>query len=243
MNFYNCSVTGLKIEKARWAGGYSGLLENDKVVTKVGTEKDGKNIICNTIIQTRDTSTGSNKENGNLKAIRYAGGLFGQVKSASLTVSGVEVKDSSILPYSCGEENGANASYAGGLVGKAEKNVTVTDASISKFVSLCNGYAGGIAGGNSSGGLNVSNVSVADSKLVTKRTAGGAGALSGYINTYLNGFNVQSKNNLVGFLIENKNCDTDASIVKENDEIKLEKLSSENVGVRYDSLSNTASKY
>lgn len=243
LNFYNCSVTGLRIEKARWAGGYSGLVENDKVVTKVGTEKDGKNIICNTIIQTRDTSTGSNKENANLKAIRYAGGLFGQVKSASLTVSGVEVKGSSIFPYSCGEENGANASYAGGIVGKAEKNVTVTDASISKFVSLCNGYAGGIAGGNSSGGLNVSNVSVADSKLVTKRTAGGAGALSGYINTYLNGFNVQSKNNLVGFLIENKNCDTDASIVKENDEIKLEKLSSENVGVRYDSLSNTAGKY
>ena len=243
LNFYNCSVTGLRIEKARWAGGYSGLLENDKVVTKVGTEKDGKNRICNTVIQTRDTSTGSNKEKNDLKGIRYAGGLFGQVKSASLTASGVEVTGSSILPYSCGEENGANQSYAGGIVGKAEKNVTVTDASISKFVSLCNGYAGGIAGGNSSGGLNVSNVSVSDSKLVTKRTAGGAGALSGYINTYLNGFNVRSKNNLVGFLIENKNCDTDASIVKENDEIKLEKLSSENVGVRYDSLSNTASKY
>ena len=239
LNFYNCDVNGLTIEKARWAGGYSGLLENEKVVTTVGTENSGKNTICNTVIQTRDTSTG----NDNLKGIRYAGGLFGQVKSASLTVSGAEVTDSSILPYSCGEENGANASYAGGIVGKAEKNITVTDASISKFVSLCNGYAGGIAGGNSSGGLNVSNVSVADSKLVTKRTAGGAGALSGYINTYLNGFNVQSKNNLVGFLIENKNCDTDASIVKENDEIKLEKLSSENVGVRYDSLSNTASKY
>ena len=243
LNFYNCNVTGLRIEKARWAGGYSGLLENDKVVTKVGTENDGKNRICNTVIQTRDTSTGINKENNDLKGIRYAGGLFGQVKSASLTASGVEVTGSSILPYSCGEENGANQSYSGGIVGKAEKNVTVTDASISKFISLCNGYIGGIAGGNSSGGLNVSNVSVSDSKLVTKRTAGGAGALSGYINTYLNGFNVQSKNNLVGFLIENKNCDTDASIVKENGQIKLEKLSSENVGLRYNSISNTAGKY
>ena len=236
LNFYNCSVTGLRIEKARWAGGFSGLLEDSKVATTVATEGGGKNTINNTIIQTRDTSTGSNK-------VRYAGGLFGQVKSASLTVSGVEVTDSSILPYSCGEENGADQSYSGGIVGKIERSMNVNDVSISSFISLCNGYIGGIAGGNSSGGVNVSNVSVSDSKLVTKRTAGGAGALSGYINTYLNGFNVQSKNNLVGFLIENKNCDTDASIVKENDEIKLEKLSSENVGVRYDSLSNTASKY
>ena len=239
LNFYNCSVTGLRIEKARWAGGYSGLLEDKTVVTTVGTENDGKNRICNTVIQTRDTSTG----NDNLKGIRYAGGLFGQVKSASLTVSGAEVTDSRILPYSCGEENGADQSYSGGIVGKIERSMNVNNVSISSFISLCNGYAGGIAGGNSSGGLNVSNVSVADSKLVTKRTAGGAGALSGYINTYLNGFNVQSKNNLVGFLIENKNCDTDASIVKENDEIKLEKLSSENVGLRYNSTSNTAGKY
>ena len=242
LNFYNCAVNSLTIEKARWSGGFSGLLENSNVVTTVSTENTDRNTIKGTVIKTRDTSTGKPKENTDLQGIRYAGGLFGQVKN-TLTVNGVEVTDSSIQPYSCGEENGANASYAGGIVGKAEKNVTVTDASISKFVSLCNGYAGGIAGGNSSGGLNVSNVSVADSKLVTKRTAGGAGALSGYINTYLNGFNVQSKNNLVGFLIENKNCDTDASIVKENDEIKLEKLSSENVGVRYDSLSNTAGKY
>ena len=243
LNFYNCGVNGLTIEKARWAGGYSGLLENDKVVTKVGTENDGKNRICNNVIQTRDTSTGINKENNDLKGIRYAGGLFGQVKSASLTASGVEVTGSSILPYGCGEENGANQSYAGGIVGKIERSLNVNDVSISSFISLCNGYIGGIAGGNSSRGLNVSNVSVSDSKLVTKRTAGGAGALSGYINTYLNGFNVQSKNNLVGFLIENKNCDTDASIVKENDEIKLEKLSSENVGLRYNSTSNTAGKY
>ena len=242
LNFYNCAVNSLTIEKARWSGGFSGLLENSNVVTTVSTENTDRNTIKGTVIKTRDTSTGKPKENTDLQGIRYAGGLFGQVKN-TLTVNGVEVTDSSIQPYSCGEENGANASYAGGIVGKAEKNVTVTDASISKFVSLCNGYAGGIAGGNSSGGLNVSNVSVADSKLVTKRTAGGAGALSGYINTYLNGFNVQSKNNLVGFLIEKKNCDTDASIVKENDEIKLEKLSLENVGVRYDSLSNTAGKY
>lgn len=239
LNFYNCGVNGLTIEKARWAGGYSGLLENDIVVTKVGTENDGKNRICNTVIQTRDTSTG----NDNLKGIRYAGGLFGQVKSASLTVSGAEVTDSSILPYSCGEENGANQSYAGGIVGKIERSMNVNDVSISSFISLCNGYVGGIAGGNSGGGLNVSNVSVSDSKLVAKRTAGGAGALSGYIDTYLNGFNMQSKNNLVGFLIEGEKCDIDASTVKDNGQIDLAKLSSANVGLRCDAPANMTGYY
>lgn len=244
LNFYNCVVNGLTIEKARWAGGFSGLLENEKVATTVGTENAGMNTINNIIIKTRDTSsTGIGNEDGTVKGIRFAGGLFGQVKSASLTVTGVEVKDSSILPYSCSEENNVKQSYSGGIVGKTERAMTVSDITISGFNSICNGYTGGISGGNSSGGLNVSNIAVSDSKLVTKRTAGGAGALSGSINTSLNGFNVQSENNLIGFLIENKNCDTDASIVKENNKISLKKLSSENVGLRYDSLSNTASKY
>ena len=240
LNFYNCSVTGLRIEKARWAGGFSGLLEDSKVATTVG----GKNTINNTTIQTRNTATGRTKENTDLQGIRYAGGLFGQVKSASLTVTGVDVTSSSILPYSCDEENDANESFAGGIVGKTERSVTVSDISISKFVALCNGYVGGISGGKSNEGeFKVSNISVCDSKLVTKRTKGGAGALFGYTKTNLNGFNVQSKNNLIGFLIENKNCDTDASIVKKEDKITLGELSEKNVGLRYDSLSNTASKY
>ncbi|MDO5339589.1 MAG: hypothetical protein Q4E78_05690 [Eubacteriales bacterium] len=244
LNYYNCAVDGLRIEKARWAGGFSGLLENEKVAITVNTENAGRNTINNIVIKTRDTSTGRTKENTDLQGIRYAGGLFGQVKSASLTVTGVDVTDSSILPYSCKEdENNVSQSYSGGIVGKTERVMTVSDITISRFRSLCNGYIGGISGGNSSGGFNVSNVTVSGCKLVTKKTAGGAGALSGYINTSLNGFNVKSENNLIGFLIENKNCDTDASIVKENDEIKLEKLSSENVGLRYDSQSNTASKY
>ena len=243
LNFYNCGVNGLTIEKARWAGGFSGLLDNEKVVTTVVTDNTCMNTINNIVIKTRNTSsTGIGNEDGTVKGIRYAGGLFGQVKSASLTVTGVEVKDSSIQPYSCGEENGVSQSYSGGIAGKIERVMTVSDITISGFNSLCNGYTGGISGGNS-GGLNVSNVAVSDSKLVTKRTAGGAAALSGYINTSLNGFNVKSENNLIGFLIENKNCDTDASIVKENDKISLKNLSSENVGLRYDSLSNTASKY
>ena len=244
LNFYNCGVDGLTIKKARWAGGFSGLLENNKVATTVSTESTGRNTIKNTVIQTRDTSTGRTKENTDLQGIRYAGGLFGQVKSASLTVSGVEVTDSSIQPYSCNEENDANESFTGGIVGKTEQSMTVSDISINKLDVLCNGYVGGISGGKSNEGeFKVSNISISDSKLVTKRTKGGAGALFGYTKTNLNGFNVQSKNNLIGFLIENKNCDTDASTVKENDKIKLEKLSEQNVGLRYDSLSNTASKY
>ena len=244
LNFYNCSVEGLTIEKARWSGGFSGLLENSKVAIKVDTENNGKNIISNTVIKTRDTSTGSNKEDSDLKGIRYAGELFGQVKSASLTVTGVNVTESSILPYSCKEENDANESFSGGIVGKTERSVTVSDISISKFVALCNGYVGGISGGKSTEGeFKVSNISVNDSKLVTKRTKGGAGVLFGYTKTNLSGFNVQSKNNLIGFLIENKNCDTDASTVKENDQIELSKLNSELVGLRYNSLTNNTCYY
>ena len=244
LNFYNCSVNGLTIEKARWSGGFSGLLENSTVAIKVATENNDKNIISNTVIKTRDTSTGSNKEDSDLKGIRYAGELFGQVKSASLTVTGVNVTESSILPYSCKEENDANESFSGGIVGKTERSVTVSDISISKFVALCNGYVGGISGGKSTEGeFKVSNISVNDSKLVTKRTKGGAGVLVGYTKTNLNGFNVQSKNNLIGFLIENKNCDTDASTVKENDQIELSKLNSELVGLRYNSLTNNTCYY
>ena len=244
LDFYNCSVEGLTIEKARWSGGFSGLLENSKVAIKVDTENNKKNIISNTVIKTRDTSTGSSKEDKDLKGIRYAGELFGQVKSASLTVTGVNVTESSILPYSCEEENGANESFSGGIVGKTERSVTVSDISISKFTVLCNGYVGGISGGKSTEGeFKVSNISVNDSKLVTKRTKGGAGVLFGYTKTNLNGFNVQSKNNLIGFLIENKNCDTDASTVKENDQIELSKLNSELVGLRYNSLTNNTCYY
>lgn len=233
LNFYNCNVNGLTIEKARWAGGFSGLLEDEKdaIATTVKTEKDGMNTINNIVIKTRDTASA-----------QYAGGLFGQVKSKSLTVTGVEVKDSSIQPYSCGEENGVSQSYSGGIVGKTEKSVTVSNITISGFNSLCNGYTGGISGGNS-GRLNVSNTAVSDSKLVTKRTDGGAGALTGYIDTSLNGFNVQSKDNLVGYLIEDEKCDIDASIVKENGQINLAKLSSANVGLRYAELDNMTGYY
>ena len=242
LNFYNCGVNGLTIEKARWAGGFSGSLENDRVATTVDIKDAGMNTINNIVIKTRDTSTGIDKEDKTVKGIRYAGGLFGQVKSKSLTVTGVEVKDSSIQPYSCIEGNNAGQSYSGGIVGKTERGMTVTDSTISGFSSLCNGYTGGISGGNS-GRLNVSNTAVSDSKLVTKRTDGGAGALTGYIDTSLNGFNVQSKDNLVGYLIEDEKCDIDASIVKENGQINLAKLSSANVGLRYAELDNMTGYY
>ena len=234
-SFYNCSVTGLTIENARYSGGFAGFLQS-VTTTTVGTENGGKNEICNTVIKTRDTKKVENGSKAN-ERIRYAGGLFGQVKN-TLIVNGTEVTKSSILPYSCQEENDANASYSGGIVGKTERSVTVNDISIDNFVSLCNGYVGGISGGNSSNGFNVSNVSVSNSKLVTKRTAGGAGALSGYLDTYLNGFNVQSKDNLIGFLIKNKNCDIDASTVKDGNQINLEKLSFLNVGLRSNPSTN-----
>ena len=221
LNFYNCNVNGLTIEKARWAGGFSGLLEDDKVATTVDIKDAGMNTINNIVIKTRDTASA-----------QYEGGLFGQVKSALLTVTGVKVKDSSILPYSCSEKNNASQSYSGGIVGKTEKSVTVSNITISGFNSLCNGYTGGISGGNS-GRLNVSNTAVSDSKLVTKRTDGGAGALTGYIDTSLNGFNVKSKDNLVGYLIEDGKCDIYASTLNENNQINLAKLSSANVGLRY----------
>lgn len=252
-SFYNCSVTGLTIENARYSGGFAGFLQS-VTTTTVGTENGGKNEISNMVIKTRDTTTVdlSNFNTDDDKARekrRLAGGLFGQVEYA-LIVSGVEVKEISISPLSCTEEenSGINQSYYGGVVGKTERrSVTVNDVSIDNFVALCNGYAGGISegisGGNSSGGFTVSNVTVSNSKLVTKRTAGGAGALSGYLNTYLNGFNVKSKDNLVGFLIKNSKCDINASLIKENDQIDLTKLSSENVGLRYAAPANLTGYY
>lgn len=231
LEFYNCGVNGLTIEKARWAGGFSGSLENDRVATTVRTENAGMNTINNIVIKTRDTASA-----------QYVGGLFGQVKSASLKVTGVKVKDSSILPYSYSEKNNASQSYSGGIAGKTERVMTVSDITISGFNSLCNGYAGGISGGNS-GVLNVSNTTVSDSKLVTKRTDGGAGALTGYIDTSLNGFNVKSKDNLVGYLIKDEKCDINASTVKENGQINLAKLSSANVGLRYAELDNMTGYY
>ena len=241
LNFYNCSVTGLTIENARYSGGFAGFLQS-VTTTTVGTENGGKNVISNTVIKTRDTNIYEGEKTSN-ERIRYAGGLFGQVQYA-LNVTGVEADDISILPLSCSEENDANESFAGGIVGKTERSVTVSNISVSGLTVLCNGYVGGISGGKSNEGeFKVSNISVSDSKLVTKRTKGGAGALFGYMKTNLNAFNVQSKNNLVGFLIENKNCDTDASIVKENDKIKLNNLSSENVGLRFNSLTNNTCYY
>ena len=67
--------------------------------------------------------------------------------------------------------------------------------------------------------------------------------MSGYINTNLNAFNVKSKDNLIGFLIENSKCDTDASTIKENNQINLKKLSSENVGLRHAAPSNLTGYY
>lgn len=244
-SFYNCSVTDLTIENARYSGGFAGFLQS-VTTTTVGTENGGKNKICNLVIKTRNTKKIAEGPSNANEKIRYAGGLFGQVQY-TLNVTGVEVSVCKILPLSCEEENDASQSYSGGVVGKTERSVNVSDISIDEFVTLCNGYAGGIAGGiaggNSSEGFNVKNISVSNSKLITKRTAGGAGALSGYLNTYLNGFNVQSKNNLIGFLIEDKNCDTDASTVKEGDQINLEKLSSKTVGLRYNSLTNNTCYY
>ena len=234
LNFYNCSVTGLTIENARWSGGFSGCVQN-VTTTTVGTENSDKNEISGIVIKTRDTQM-VEQGSASYEKRRYAGGLFGEVKN-TLNVTEVEVKDSNILPLSCEEENNLKDSetYSGGIVGITRGSVVVKNISISNFIALCNGYVGGISGENESGGFNVSNASVSDSKLVTKKTAGGAGALSGHTKANFNGFNVQSKNNLVGFLIENGDCDTDASTVNENSQIELSKLNPERVGLRCES--------
>ena len=242
LNFYNCSVTGLTIENARWSGGFAGYLQK-VATTTVDTENGGKNEISDTVIKTRETDTANvnsikNDDDKQKEKRRLAGGLFGQVENA-LTVTGVKVTNIKILPLGCSASENIgnyNHSYFGGIVGKVEKAVTAKNIIIDNFESICNGYVGGISGENNSGGIfNVSNISVSNSKLVTKKTNGGAGALSGHISTSLNGFNVQSKDNLIGFLIESGACDTDASTVKENDQIELSKLNSERVGLRYDS--------
>lgn len=245
LNFYNCSVTGLTIENAKWSGGFAGYLQK-VATTTVDTKNDGKNEISDTVIKTRETDTANvdsiEKDDDKQKEKRrLAGGLFGQVENA-LTVTGVKVTNIKILPLGCSASENIgnyNHSYFGGIVGKVEKAVTAKNIIIDNFESICNGYVGGISGENNSGGIfNVSNISVSNSKLVTKKTNGGAGALSGHISTSLNGFNVQSKDNLIGFLIENGACDTDASTVKdvkENDQIELSKLNPDRVGLRCDS--------
>lgn len=228
INYNNCKIDDMSIVNATYSGAYAAGVAVKTVKTTVSFDNaDSDGNVKNVKINTRNVDAG---------ALR-AGVLFGQTKN--LVVDKIKEKDCEIrfhLRVGDKENNEPSninkLSQFGGIAGGVTGGVTVTDTTIDGLKAICHGDVGGIVG-NCTGSFDVQNVEVSNSKIVEKQSRGGVGALAGNVSAGVNGFDVLSNNNLVGYLVENGYNDFDCSTVKGTDgDIDLKKLSPDNVGLR-----------
>lgn len=220
INYKDCKIDTMSIVNATYSGAYAGDSKTTTETTVSFGKADSDGNVKKVKINTRND------------ALR-AGVLFGQANK-NLLVDKIKEKDCEILRASEGnDQSNDNTSHPfGGIAGVVE-GVTVTDTTVDGLTAICHGDVGGIVGNCTKTSFNVQNVEVSNSKIVEKKSNGGVGALAGNVNANVNGFDVLSNNNLVGYLVDNGYIDEDCSTVKGTDgDIDLKKLSTANVGLR-----------
>lgn len=161
-----------------------------------------------------------------------AGGAIGRIDS-SLTASSVCVNNAQIYTTH-------GDSHIGGIVAICSKSSATMDIDScvvknSKFVS--GRTAGGILGYTNSV-VNIKNTSVTDNYIVMTKTYAatsnrvGAGALVSYLNAGpLKGYNILSKNNVIGYLVNGGILDSTCVGIQGTDGIDFTKITADNVGV------------
>ena len=226
INYNNCKIDDMSIVNATYSGAYAAGVAIKTVRTTVSFGNDYPDgNVKNVKINTRNVDAG---------ALR-AGVLFGQTNN--LVIDKIKEKDCEIRFHlraneSNNQSNNNSSPQFGGIAGGVTGDVTVTDTTVDGLAAICHGDVGGIVG-NCSGSFNVQNVEVSNSTIVEKKSSGGVGALAGNVNANVNGFDVLSNNNLVGYLVYKGYNDEACSTVKgPNGDIDLKKLSIDNVGLR-----------
>ena len=227
INYNNCKIDDMSIVNATYSGAYAAGVAIKTVRTTVSFGNDYPDgNVKNVKINTRNVDAG---------ALR-AGVLFGQTNN--LVIDKIKEKDCEIRFHlraneSNNQSNNNSSPQFGGIAGGVIGDVTVTDTTIDSLKAICHGDVGGIVGNCTNGSFNVQNVEVSNSTIVEKQSRGGVGALAGNVYVNVNGFDVLSKDNLVGYLVDNGNIDETCSTVKRTDgNIDLTKLKAENVGLR-----------
>ena len=202
--FQNCSITNLNISNVAYGGGIGG--NSAKRITLSGCEVSNAGIQINT--------TG------------YAGGLIGRIED-NLTVSETSINNLNIDGTSVEIE-------VGGIVGFAKKVSNISDTTVKNIKIAAKGNCGGIIGRNNDNSSQIfKNVEILDSKIATLSEDRGTGALMGYINNgSLTAFNVLSRNNVIGYLVNGTSLDSNASTLQENGKVDFSKLSFSNIGKR-----------
>ena len=236
IHYKNCKIDAMSIVNATYSGAYAGFAKttadaNTTKETRVYFDNADSDVnVKNVKINTRNVDD-CNKDD----ALR-AGVLFGQTTN-NLLVDKIKEKDCEIRFHLRAKEtndqsNKNKSPQFGGIAGGVTGDVTVTDTTVDGLAAICHGDVGGIVG-NCSGSFNVQNVEVSNSTIVEKKSSGGVGALAGNVNANVNGFDVLSNNNLVGYLVYKGYNDEACSTVKgPNGDIDLKKLSIDNVGLR-----------
>lgn len=236
INYKDCKIDGLSITNATYSGAYAGVSNTTTETTVSFDNADTDGNVKYVKINTRNVD--ANKD-----AALRAGVLFGQTNN--LLVDKIKEKDCEIRFHlrsneSNDQSNKKSSPQFGGIAG-VTGDVTVTNTTVEGLAAICHGDVGGIVGNCSKGSFNVQNVEVSNSKIVEKKSSGGVGALAGNVSANVNGFDVLSNNNLVGYLVDSGYNDVDCSTVKGADgDIDLTKLSTDNVGLR---ISHNNTKY
>ena len=228
INYKDCKIDNMSIVNAMYSGAYAGVSNTTTKTTVSFDNADTDDNVKEVKINTRNIDAAK-------RAALRAGVLFGQTNN--LLVNRIKEKDCEIRFHLRSKESN-DQSYTqsspqfGGIAGATE-GVTVTDTTVDGLAAICHGDVGGIVGNCSKGSFNVQNVEVSNSKIVEKKSSGGVGALAGNVSANVNGFDVLSNNNLVGYLVDSGYNDVDCSTVKGADgDIDLTKLSTDNVGLR-----------
>ena len=207
------------------------------------------------------TIIGGSAENGeitsrwNLNGGGYSmGGLVGKTENfLTVSASKSDTPDRSVTPVYVKNIciNGASDvktdqdSYAGGLAGYvASAEISDVTVDTAKIVGKnLGGVIGGI-GGASMQNVTVQNSCLANCKDQNKRSKLNVGGLAGTVNGSLNGFNILSKDNIIGYLIKDSAVQSgnfSSEDFKTLSETNIGLQLSDNTYVTYANLANDAS--
>lgn len=248
----NCIVENFEVLNAVYAGGLIGDIENGTKNTEV-TNCTVNNVTLADVIYAggaigyakysvyvnggsfSNETISLRSQTVNDKLFR-AGGVIGYVGvSLFLNNYGDSKTQIDTVSINASEIN----AFVGGVVGEVAEKIFLYDTDISKLYIVTKGNAGGVAGrGRANSIRSFVNCSVSDSKIALQYDGSGAGALIGKAdNGEVQGFNVLSKNNLIGFLVNGTAIDAQGQTIKTNDKVDFSKLTADTMGKRTDSAS------
>lgn len=196
IKFERCSAEDIRLYNVQNGGLLGGYISGTCTVTG-GNVKNG-NITSRTQGSSGYSMGGLIGKTGGKLTVRKAESTSSADESGKITISNIKINGTKDISSSSDP-----TSYAGGLAGYAQ-SADIQDVTVDS-VTIAGKNLGGVIGG--AGATSMRNVEVKDSVLANCKDKNGKGKLDtgGVIGTVLgtfNGFNLLSKNNVVGYLID-----------------------------------------